>query len=53
VLLAILTTIIGFSIGNVYGQQKMKMILSDLITKMTDGLKTISTQDKKGENGPK
>ena len=41
---------IGFAIGNAYGQQKMKMILNELLKKMTDGLTNLASAEKKGES---
>lgn len=38
VLMTVLAAMIGFGIGNAYGQQKMKIILNDLIKKFMDGL---------------
>ena len=51
VLTIVLTAMIGFAIGNAYGQTKMKMILNDLIKKMTDGIRSINDRaaDKKGD----
>ena len=40
ILMMILCTMIGFAIGNVYGQNKIKMLIQDLITKMGNALKT-------------
>lgn len=51
VLTIILSAILGFAIGNAYGQTKMKMILNDLIDKVTKGLRSFNDQaaDKKGD----
>lgn len=40
ILMMILCVMIGFAIGNVYGQNKIKMLIQDLITKMGNALKT-------------
>jgi hypothetical protein len=46
----VLAVMIGFSMGNVYGQQKMKMIFNDLLNKLTNGMKVIAGTDEKGED---
>jgi hypothetical protein len=48
-LMIILAVMIGFAMGNVYGQQKMKMIFNDLLNKLTNGMKVIAGTDEKGE----
>ena len=40
VLMMVLSAIIGFAAGNVWGQAKMKAIFNDLLNKLTNGLKT-------------
>ena len=39
VLMMVLCTMIGFTMGNVYGQNKIKSLIQDLITRMINGLK--------------
>jgi len=50
VLMMILCAMIGFAIGNVYGQNKIKMLIQDLLTRMTNGLKS---SDAKRTDSPK
>ena len=47
VLSIILAAIIGFAIGNAYGQARMKLIVNNLLEKMTAGLKNIAENVKK------
>ena len=50
VLMAILCTIIGFAMGNIWGKESMKRIFSSMLDQMTKGLKAMSEQSKnKGE----
>ena len=50
VLMIVLAVMIGFAMGNVYGQQKMKMIFNDLLNKLTNGMKVIAGTEEKGED---
>lgn len=50
VLLTILATMIDFAMGNVFGQTKMKMLFNDLLTKMTEGLKSAASSLTKKED---
>lgn len=47
VLLAVLCAIIGFNAGNAYGQQKMKIIVGDIIKRLTEGLTKTKGEDLK------
>ena len=49
VLMVVLAAIIGFAIGNSYGQAKMKMIFNNLLDKLTKNMKAIVDPDTKGE----
>lgn len=51
VLMIILSVMIGFAIGNVYGRASMKQIMTDLLNQMIDGAKksSITAQRTKGE----
>lgn len=53
ILLMILSAIFGFAMGNVYGQQKMRMMLSDLLNQLTDHIRIVTETDKekKEDNG--
>lgn len=42
VLTIVLSSILGFLIGSAYGQAKMKVIFTDMIDKMTNGLKSLN-----------
>lgn len=46
ILMMILCAMIGFAIGNVYGQNKIKMLIQDLITRMMNGIKSASEMQK-------
>ncbi len=50
-LMIILSAIIGFAIGNVWGKESMKRTISSLLNDLTKGLKLYAknTQDKKEE----
>lgn len=45
----ILCVMIGFAIGNAWGKATMKHLFSELLSKLTEGLKLMSgkTEDKK------
>ena len=49
VLMIILATTIGFAMGNVYGQAKMKAIFNDLLNKLTENLQAVAQSAKKGD----
>lgn len=49
VLMIVLSAMIGFAMGNVYGQQKMKIIFNSLLDKLANGLKNIGI-NQKGED---
>ena len=52
VLMIVLAAMIGFAIGNVWGKETMKRTFTELISKLTDGLKLAASQaeqNKKGE----
>ena len=47
----ILSVMIGFGIGNVFGRNSMKQIMTDLLNQMIDGAKNAASKAKehKGE----
>lgn len=47
VLMIVLSAMIGFAIGNAYGQARMKLIVNNLLEKMTAGLKNIAENAKR------
>lgn len=42
VLLAILSAILGFAIGNVYGKESIKRTIAIMLTQLTENLKKLS-----------
>ncbi len=51
VLMVILSVMIGFAIGNVWGKETMKRTIADLLNKLTEGLKLAAgTEQKKKED---
>ena len=49
ILMVVLSVMIGFAIGNVWGKETMKRIFSDLLQKLTEGLKVAASEQKKKE----
>lgn len=51
VLMVVLAAIIGFAMGNTYGQAKMKVLFTDLLNKLTDNMKAVAGKERKKEEG--
>ena len=50
VLMVILSAIIGFAAGNVFGQTKMKMIFNDILNKLTEGMKAVANRKEEAKD---
>lgn len=50
VLMMILSVFIGFAMGNVWGQAKMKALFKNLLDKLSEGLKNAAGLTTKGED---
>ena len=44
ILMIALSVMIGFAIGNVWGKETMKKLFSEILNKLTDGIKAAANQ---------